>query len=205
METSVEDRFANLFTSGIRPPLPDLDRPHLAETEEAPITDANHTKWKIPDVAQYPRRVGGEQPKPASGADLLTSSDDDDYVAAFSSKPKMKSRKSRTKKKKPQPRKMPEPDAFGYPSGSHIEPKGQIGYVPRDKDSKVVGKDEADHDMAMNQALAPEDEQGNPAVGHFCQLDLVAKFPYKYMVDENDRVSRHFFTNNKFYQRKWDL
>jgi hypothetical protein len=42
-------------------------------------------------------------------------------------------------------------------------------------------------------------------VGRFCQFGLAAKFPYKYMNDSNDKVSKYFFASNKFYDHTWDL
>ena len=199
METSVQDRFNSLFFTGPKPSMTNSNGSHLFETKRQQIQQ--ESSWKIPDVAQTPRKIAGPAPRPAGGDDILTSSDDDDYVSAFSQKPKMMTPK-KPKRQKPKPRKLPEATALGYTA--HIEAEGPIIFVPSGKSSEMLlGDDEgSDHNAKM---LPTKDKLGNALTGHFCQFNLVRRFPYKYMVDSNDRVSRHFFANNKFFERTWDL
>ena len=184
MPTSKLDRLNKLFEGGKRIAQADPNKPHIADLEFMPETSATNQNTpnpapaegpcKIPQVAQHlteatppPLPIGRE-------LDLLTSSDEDEYVAAFSSRPTAK---------KPPIKSIWESRRGGY-----------HGVVMRREDLTASAGDLSDHDV-----------EGNPFIGHFCPLDLVAKFPYKYMVDPNERVSRHFFAQNKFYQRKWDL
>jgi len=202
METSVQDRFANLFVAAPLPANSDTSKPHLFEAEQ--VRMQQYTGWKIPEVAQTPRQLRGPAPRPAGGDDILTSEDEeDDYVSAFSQKPKMLTSKKKANQK-PKPRKMPEPNAHGYPRDAYVEPQGPIRYIPNGKSSDPVDDEDVDSDSTSLQ-LRTSDKLGNPVTGHFCQFNLVKKFPYKYMVDSNDRVSRHFFANNKFFERTWDM
>lgn len=202
METSVQDRFANLFATAPVPAASDIGQRHLFEVEQDRMQQ--HTSWKIPEVAQTPRQIRGPAPKPAGGDDILTSEDeDDDYVSSFAQKPKMLTPKKKMNQK-PKPRKMPEPNAHGYAKDAYVEPEGPIQYIPKGKSSYPVEDEDEDSDSTFLQ-LRTSDKLGNPVTGHFCQFSLVRKFPYKYIVDSNDRVSRHFFANNKFFERTWDL
>jgi hypothetical protein len=202
METSVQDRFANLFATAPVPDSPDTTRPHLLEIEQDRLQQ--QTVFKIPEVAQTPRQIRGPAPRPAGGDDILTSEDEeDDYVSSFAPKPKMLTPKKRASQK-PKPRKLPEPNAHGYPQDAYREPEGPIQFIPKGKSSDAVQDEEEDSD-STSLRLRTSDKLGNPLTGHFCQFTLVRKFPYKYMVDSNDRVSRHFFANNKFFERTWDL
>jgi hypothetical protein len=206
MATSAEDRLAKLFRSGNRPARPAPNEKTFAEKELEQLEENNAT-WKIPATAQYPRKVKVDSPQPAAGRDILTGSDDeDDYVSAFNPKPTMKQAVSKKKSHKQAPRQMPEPDAFGYPKDAKVEPTGRIAYI-EDWSAEINNNGGAEYERKASapRELSKTGDRGNPATGHFCQLGLVAKFPYKYMTDENDRVSRHFFANNKFYERTWDL
>ncbi|KAK5084682.1 hypothetical protein LTR05_005760 [Lithohypha guttulata] len=42
-------------------------------------------------------------------------------------------------------------------------------------------------------------------IGRFCVFNLVTKFPYKYLQDPGNRVSKHFFAGGQIYQRNWNL
>lgn len=112
-----------------------------------------------------------------------------------------------TKKKiytKPKTRNIPELGTRGDTKKAYIEPQGPIEYVPRGKTSKPIEGDSEEIEPPSLK-LRTMDKLGNPVSGHFCPFNLVKTFPYKYMVDSNDRVSRHFFANNKFFERTWDL
>lgn len=186
MPTSKLDRLNKLFEGDHRIAQADPDKPHIADLDfkhnistnkqAMPKATPVEVPRKTPEVVQYPRKIIPTPPPTARDFDLLTSSDEDEYVAAFSSKPTTK--KSRIKflpGKKPR---------RGDDQSQALQPQNP----------KASGSDLADHDA-----------DGNPLTGRYCPLTLVAKFPYKYMVDTNDRVSRHFFAQNKFYQRKWDM
>lgn len=101
----------------------------------------------------------------------------------------------------------PEVNAADNPQKANIKLKGAIEFIAKGKTSSRVRPDQAGRDTQDSE----EDEQptlkaqGYPGTGKFCQFSLTAKFPYKYMNDSNDRVSKHFFANNKFYDRTWDV
>lgn len=178
METSVQDRFTNLFASDPMPAPAKSNQPHMSEVE-ALEKSIKEPAWTVPNVGEYPRPVNGPAPRPGGGDDILTSSDDDDYASAFAQKPKMQTPKKMMNGVKPQSSKLPR--------------------------SKLTG-DDADEEWESTSAELPTvDKLGNPVTGHFCPLNLVKTFPYKYMTDPKDRVSRHFFANNKFFERTWDL
>ncbi|KAI1617326.1 hypothetical protein EDD36DRAFT_450974 [Exophiala viscosa] len=208
MATAPRSRLDQLFAGQSLPARPTTGQPHFSERElqEKAAEDkaAKDQVWKLPSTAQYPRKIK-IPPKPAPGVDLLSSSDDDDYISSFRKKPTMKTPTKQAKTAKP--RAMPEPNAFGYPKEAKIEPKGPIEYIAK---GKVSSKPKPKQGVAYIQDsdgddLPTSNPQGAPVTGHFCQFSLASKFPYKYMNDSNDRVSRHFFANNKFYDRAWDV
>jgi hypothetical protein len=186
MPTSKLDRLNKLFESDQRIAQSDPDKPHIADLDFTPKTSTKkqaiadmapaQEPWKTPEVAQYPSEITRPPPATRQALDLINSSDEDEYVAAFSSKPEAK---------KPRINFLPgeKPRRGDYQS-----------QAMRRKNLTVSANELSDHDV-----------DGNPLTGHFCPLALVAKFPYKYMVDTNDRVSKHFFAQNKFYQRNWDM
>jgi len=203
MPTSAKDRLNRLLQNQAKPPMPDPHQSRFAEKELEAKQRQEQTHWTIPDVAQYPRLVKKQPAPPAHGADPLTSSDeDDDYVSAFQKKPTMKVQK---------PRRLfrPKPNATGYPKDACAESARPISYIPKGKTSQSAQPNEQLDDEGSseveNEALPSEDAYGNAATGHFCLFNLLAKFPYKYIEDANDRVSRHFFAGGKFYERKWSL
>lgn len=180
MTTPAQERLAALFGSARLPTPPPADMKTFAE-KELEVQMAGQSSWTIPDQAEYPRTHSGPAPKPANNTELLTSSDgDDDYVAAFSKKPKMK-------------------PAGHSKSGRYAEKsKGPSRWTNKNAENSKATE-------GPHGGLPVADKHGNPAVGHFCSFGLVAKFPYKYIDDSNDRVSRHFFANGKIYTRTWDL
>lgn len=180
MATPAQDRLAALFKAVPLPTPPAADVKTYAE-KELEVQMAGQSGWKIPDQAEYPRKHSGPAPKPADNTDLLTSSDDDDdYVAAFSEKPKMRPAE--------------------YTKSGRWAEKSKASSQGRRKNAESFKTDEN-----LRGDLPVADKHGNPVVGHFCSFNLVAKFPYKYMDDGNGRVSRHFFANGKIFMRTWDL
>ncbi len=182
MPTSKLDRLNKLFEGQERIARPDPDKPHISDLDFMPktakeqssaISLVDQTPWKVPDVAQVPRQLPPPPPSTGRDLDLISSSEDDEYLAAFSSKPKSK-------------------------TTIKVLPKGKSKHDARDD---LWGA----QDPMESDDLRVQDVDGNELTAHFCPLSLVAKFPYKYMVDTNDRVSKHFFAANKFYQRQWDM
>ena len=186
MPTSKLDRLNRLFEGDGRIAQADPSKTHIADIDfmskvsidkqATPNLAPAEELWKTPVVNLYPRETTPPPPPTGRDLDLLPSSDEDEYVAAFSSK--------HTSKR---------PQAKSPPGGKSTRGGYQERALRRDNLS-ASARDLADHDV-----------EGNPLIGHFCPLALVAKFPYKYIVDTDGRISRHFFAQNKFYQRKWDM
>jgi hypothetical protein len=84
-------------------------------------------------------------------------------------------------------------------------PKMKPPKAAKTKTSTTTKHEDFSTAAELRKELATVDKHGNPVVGHFCLLTLVSKFPYKYMSDGEDRVSKRFFAANKFYDRTWDL
>ncbi len=195
MTTTPKSRLNQLFAGKSLPSPPKPGEVHfsLIELEQRAAKDQQQT-WKIPSTAEYPRKII-PPPKPTASADVLSSSEDeDDYVAAFRPKPSMISPSKQPRKSK------------GNPKDAHIEPNRAIEYIPQGKVSSKSAKEHAVSEPSNdNEGLPTSNAQGVPVTGHFCQFFLAAKFPYKYMNDGNDRVSKCFFADNKFYNRTWDM
>jgi hypothetical protein len=186
MPTSKIDRLNKLFEDGKRLAKADPDKPHIADLDFLPkpspqkqairYTPPAKEPRKVPEVAQYPGKINPQVPRPGQDVDLLATSDNDGHAATSSGKP--------TAKKPP----IKSPPRGKMRGGKH---RGQ-----------PLGRT---HLTTTANELPKHDIEGNTLTGHFCPLVLVAKFPYKYMVDTDDRVSRYFFAQNKFYQREWHM
>ena len=146
-----------------------------------------------------PERPGPDTTKLHDHTNRHTTSSD---AHTFGEKPQVNIAKQKSK-----PRAVPSAGAHGYPADIQREPLIPLQYLPYGKDNLDIhpAKGSNHEDVSEDESLLAEDTFGNVCTGHFCVFQLVAKFPYKYMVDGNDRVSRHFFASNKFYDRKWDL
>jgi len=187
MATNAQDRLAKLFGGQPLPTASAPGEPHFSEREleEKRSKAQKQPKWQLPETAKYPRQVT-KPVKSAPSAELLTSSDDDDdYVSSFAKKPSMKTLDQKSSKLK-----------------QNDVPEGVIEYIHEGKQSAMASSKNTSSTMDIVKA---SDSASAPITGQFCQFTLVSKFPYKYMNDGNDRVSRHFFANNKFYSRTWDL
>jgi hypothetical protein len=199
--TSAQDRLNRLFANSPRPPLPTPGQRHFSEVEleEKRLMDAQ--PWKAPATAEDPTQTK-PVPKERPSRDILTSSDEDEYTSLFSKKPSMKP----TKKSHAKPRKSLAPNSAGLLKDAIVSPAGSLEYLAKGKSFR---KNTSDHGTELSDSgygmLSTGDAYGNPVIARFCQFSLAAKFPYKYMNDPNDRVSRHYFASNKFYARKWDL
>ena len=195
MATSAQERFDRLFEGQEMP-----ERPTIGEL---PSNCTGTQSDRDNQDALSPRHSGGgttpaarAQPIPRNG-DPSTNLDE-----AALKIPQMKIAKERTKRRLP-----PDAGAHDYPIDLQREPLIPLQYLPMSKDSldMQASKGTNDEDASENESLPTEDAFGNRSTGHFCVFHLVAKFPYKYMVDGNDQVSRHFFASNKFNDRTWDL
>lgn len=206
METAPQDRLAKLFADK---PLPSTNmsaEPHFSEKElqEKREKAQAQPKWQLPAAAVYPRRIT-KPVRAQPSTEILTSSDDDDYTSSFAKKPSMKSPSPRSSKSKR--RFMNSSNALG--PLAHTEPPstGDLQYIHEGKSS--LKQSSHGGSIGQNDMRATNDRSSDaaplPITGKFCQFGLAAKFPYKYMNDNNDRVSRHFFADNKFFSRSWEL
>ncbi|KAK5046587.1 hypothetical protein LTR84_007348 [Exophiala bonariae] len=201
METNPQDRLANLFAGRPLPVTGKSGAPHFSEQElqEKREKDQPKPKWQLPLAAEFPRQIPKARgPKPQPTRELLTSSDDDDdYVSSFSQKPSMKTTAEQFSKSKSRGS-----DASG---GHQSNPPANINpeYIHQGKSTTKRSK--YAQNSVRNTNDHPSDPAAFPITGNFCQFGLAAKFPYKYMNDVHDRVSRHFFASNKFFSRTWDL
>ena len=181
--TSTHDRFGKLFETVPKPNLASEEAPMpapLAEIQNSTTIDWNSSARE--SIAEK------------------ESSEDDDYINAFEKKPQMNS-----KNIKPQRRAEPETDAHGYRKDQSRDPLVPLQYLPLGKN---ITDDLAEGSSGIKwrvHGLPDKDRFGNKCTGHFCVFPLVQKFPYKYMVDGNDRVSRRFFARDRFFDRKWDM
>ena len=151
--------------------------------------DKTVEEWPKDSQIPQPLKKTGRSSPPRKNIEQVTSSEDDEYVSAFSSKPRLK------------------PDVRLSATGNDLRGvPDDTG--PSDKlkqSSAETTKSASDLTTNIDNERPVEDKNGNALIGLFCPFALVAKFPYKYMVDTNDTVSRHFFANNKFYDRTWDM
>jgi hypothetical protein len=189
MPTSKADRLNKLFGKDSLPPPPEPNLSHLADTEIISKMSPAQRPWKIPKVAQIPRKITRSPPRTGRDLDQLTSSDDDEYVRAFKKTPAMK----------------PEPKAKANKTGpsTGYQQNGGPKAKVRTKSGHVttkVGAGEGDDD-----GVSVVDRDDHPLIGRYCPLMLVTKFCYKYMDDPNDRVSRHFFASGKIWNRTWKM
>ncbi|OAP59156.1 hypothetical protein AYL99_06454 [Fonsecaea erecta] len=201
--TTPQDRLNRLFSNQALPPAPTPNQLHFSEKELEQREATEQQPWRVPGTAQDRNETNATKNQhPQRDVLVLTSSDDDDdYVASFKQKPSMKATPKRSQHKSIA---RLAPDPSGSPKA--VEPDDTIRYFAKGKPSKrESSRFETEHSDSDNNELPTTDKRGNPALGHFCQFVLAAKFPYKYMNDVDDRVSRHFFASNKFYNRTWDL
>ncbi len=191
MPTSKADRLNRLFEGGSLPPLPEPNTSHIADTEIISKMQPAQQPWKVPKVAQPPRKITKSPPRTGKDLDQLTSSDDDEYVLAFRKAPAIKPETTANVRKK-----------TNNSSGYHFNKQPRV--KARAKSGNVVTSN-SDANDGKDDGLSSVDGDGHPLVGKFCPLVLVTKFCYKYMDDPNDRVSRHFFASGKIWNRTWDM
>jgi hypothetical protein len=191
MPTSKADRLKKLFEKDSLPPPPDPNTSHIADTEMVSKMQPAQQPWKVPEVAQTPRKVHKSPPRTGRDLDQLTSSDDDEYISAFKKTPAIKSEITSKAKKS-------SPTLASYQHGTRPMAKArpQADRVAAGRTEVSDGKDDG---------ISNIDKDGHLLIGRYCPLALVTKFCYKYMDDPNDRVSRHFFASGKIWNRTWDM
>jgi hypothetical protein len=203
MGTPAAERFEKIFASTAKPALPNPTQPHIADTELAkpePPKPNEPDNFKIPDVPQVKRKFLQESRQGAR--DIISGSEDkDDYVNACENdvKPDMFEQAKGESRRKPQ-------QAVGSHKGS--SKGGQLDSSVSLTESSLPASMRYPEGLKasnMTKKLPTHDIDGNKAIGHFCILSLVSKFPYKYMKDPSDQVSKRFFAANKFYAREWDM
>ncbi|KAL2426160.1 hypothetical protein ABEF95_012143 [Exophiala dermatitidis] len=204
--TPARDRLNQLFSGCPRPAPPDPGKPHFSEVELDEKAAQDQEPWTIPSTAQYPRQIV-RPPQPERNVDCLTSSDDeDDYVAAFKPKVQVSMKPASDYPGSSRWSAVLHHNPHNTPAVSYDGVDESITFVPEGKRSSK-GKSK-DTDLEERVSANPDyawPTSPYPVKGVFCQFSLAAAFPYKYMNDKNDRVSRHFFAQNKFYQNTWDL
>lgn len=149
--------------------------------KELDAVKARQAAWSNPPTVNDAQKVTTSEPNHYEPE--MSSDNDDEYAAAFTKKPVMKN--STTGKRR---------------GGNPAQTSGS-----RNSRNRRQGPEHFDTDEEFREELPRADKHGNPITGHFCVFGLVSKFPYKYMEDGNDRVSRHFFAYGKFFDRTWDL
>lgn len=203
MPTSAQDRFNKLFENQERPTPPDPVGPQTEGPEIGDQHTANQEPWKIPETAQYPKIIPRQASNASRDIDQLASSDEeDDYIAAFKKKPQMGWEKSKLKRHI-----LPQQGLSSHRKSGQLKSWGApYDILNAKQEVQSTGAPlTGEGNVPKNEEPASTDPFGNPSTGHFCVLNLVAKFPYKYMVDTNGEVSQRFFANSKFYNRTWDV
>ncbi|KIW78269.1 hypothetical protein Z517_08103 [Fonsecaea pedrosoi CBS 271.37] len=203
--TTPQERLNKLFSNQALPTAPTPGQPHFSEKELEQRAVEEQRPWSVPETAQYPRDTKPlKKQQPQRDIVILTSSDDDDdYVSSFKKKPSMK-----PSLKPPQPRSsvIHANNASTSLKDPVLDSEETVQYIAHgERSERISSKRVTERSDSDNKELPTTDKRGIPVAGHFCQFHLAAKFPYKYMNDVNDRVSRHFFASNKFYNRTWDL
>jgi hypothetical protein len=203
MATPVAERFEKIFANIAKPALPDPTQPHIADTELAksePSKLKEPDNFKTPDVSQVKRKFLQET-RQAARDFIFSSEDEDDYVNGC----KNNAKSEMLEKTRGKGRRKPLQGA-GSHKGNNKD--GQLYSSAALTDSSLPTSMRYPEDFKagnMINKLPTHDIDGNKAIGHFCILSLVSKFPYKYMKDPSDQVSKRFFAANKFYAREWDM
>ena len=205
MFTTPADRFATIFASRAKPALPDPSLPHIADTElqkPEPVRPEAPIPFEVPAVPQVKRK--STKPNRQDVHDIISSSEkEDNYVDALKSGAKptildLSTSNGGMNRRKAAFRALENPDDAQLDSSAAVN----------DSNHGIKMKtytDLNDDDMTSDFKLPMKDADGFKVTGHFCIFSLAAKFPYRYMKDPNDQVSKRFFASNKFYAREWDV
>ena len=197
MATSARDRLNRLFGDQALPANNDPSQVHFSEMELRNRHQASiPSNQVIADKSENPPPKTGS-PEAAPNVERLSDSDDDDYTNAFANKPSMR---SHNRNERSGPRNRGTSDAVDHSMQTRIAQRTPPEYLPIGRSSRSPSFRQPE-----NFTDAPFETNKAPILGRFCPFILAAKFPYKYMNDGDDRVSKHFFADNKFYARSWDL
>lgn len=195
MAPSRLERLNMLLGSEDRPPLPDPATLHIADQDLLPASDTRPV-FSSSTTASYPRTIPKPAPPPPDRRDIdqISSSDDDEYVAAFkeSSRPKIdlqpaqKTVKNKKKKKGTSASSQSAARTYDESSVTTI-----AGHAPARSRSSSTSSTYSEH---------------GTVTGTFCPLVLASKFPYKYLrTDTSDKVAKRFFDEGKFWRRPWKM
>jgi hypothetical protein len=205
MTSSRAERLNRLFENDFLPPPPDPSKPHLADSEMIcrmkGVQPAALAKSAQPAHPAHPCQSSQSAPPTVSlrqqtratpsshqsdqKVDLISSSDDDEYVRAFG-KPRQRSNIKGSKAKATTP--VLTKCKMKCATGSPVEPQAKLGNEESgDNDVSNLGND------------------GIRLIGKYCPFLLVTRFCYKYMNDPKDLVSKQFFAAGKIWNRSWHL
>ncbi|KIV89007.1 hypothetical protein PV10_08626 [Exophiala mesophila] len=178
MSTSPQSRLNQLFGEIALPATNPPDQVHFSEQEFIDQAIKNNPPKQPPPTSPKPPTAQLNQTvQTALSTNTAQYSDDDDYTNAWVTKPSMRP-----------------PQVYHQPMPKYLP-------TQHNENHHVLRGEHDDNDTAFSS----QREQARPLLGRFCQFTLAAKFPYKYMADVDDQVSRQFFANNQFYSRPWDL
>lgn len=194
MTTPAQERLSKLFAKTPLPPKPPLPVPvsEQVEVEQQPLTKDTTTSSEPHNPLL---EMASNRPQQRRVNDNINNSsgDDDDYVAMFK-KPKANVQHRREPESKR--------DMIDDTRVECADPLVPIKSLPEGKKSSRTTK--SNTEPSSNDDF-DHDDAGQRLVGRFCPFSLVTKFPYKYMQDGNDRVSKRYFAGGKIYLRTWDL
>ena len=182
MATSAQDRLNKLLPQRSKPTNPDKNGLSFYEQE---LLDYQNKQQKATGPLSRQPNVNQDEGSPAE--------EDDFVLAQVQAKPKV--------------------PLSNDPSRGRQNAQVQQGRVPdidinqgvlargawRDGLPATRGDQDGDHHEAEPVSSSHE------RLGHFCIWSLVTKFPYKYMQDPDNKVSRRFFASEKIFERNWHV
>ncbi|KAL9624213.1 MAG: hypothetical protein Q9160_001460 [Pyrenula sp. 1 TL-2023] len=181
MSAKTLQRFDKLFTNGEKPSLPDRSKPHAVDQGFA--DEESHAL----DISTHV--------EPASSMN----------------QPSRASQNTNTAKGNSQHDTLPQISQAVYvDSSEESDDYGSAFNVrPMPKMKSNMGKMPEGWRTALN-AFPALNQSGKPLVGVYCQVEFVAKFPYKYLErdarDAAERVAKHFFNAGKFWESNtWSI
>lgn len=182
MASQAQARFDKLFQNKSKPAKPTKDGPGFAERE----------------LAEYKRRqqeLGKARHQPDHDEDTDQPSDKEQASVPAVKQPTRPIKPSHRYPKSSGPGRQPDHIPGTDPEAMVFVPGGiwSGGLAATKLDT------EPNHEDIEPASSSPD------CIGCFCVFNLVTKFPYKYLQDPGDRVSKHFFAGGQIYQRNWDL
>lgn len=172
MSAKTVQRFDKLFANGEKPALPDRSKPHAVDRGFAD---------QDPGALGTPKRV-----EPAPPVNQVSQASQQDKSTVGSLQHGTSHQNSQTVNVDSSE------DSDDYDSAFNFRP------MPKMK--STMGKMPEGWRSAIN-AFPALDQSGNPLAGVYCQVDLAARFPYRYLErDASERVAKHFFNEGKFWE-----